>query len=183
MALPAQPLSPASPTPGVDAGLFREALGRFATGVALITADDGGTPLGLVANSLASVSLRPPLLSFCPSRDSFTWSRMRRSRRFGVNVLGAQHEGYARRAAPAAADRFIDVDWEPTPSGVPRLADAIAFVECAIDGEHAAGDHWIVVGRVVHADVDRGGRPLVFWASRFTRLTHPTLSSIPGELP
>jgi 3-hydroxy-9,10-secoandrosta-1,3,5(10)-triene-9,17-dione monooxygenase reductase component len=95
---------------------------------------------------------------------------MRRTRRFGVNLLGAQHENYARRAAPAGADRFAGIDWKPTPSGVPRLVEAIAFLECAIEAEHVAGDHWIVVGRVDHADVDRDGRPLVFWASRFAHI-------------
>ena len=152
---------------GVQADRFRETLGRFATGVALITADAGGAPLGLIANSLASVSLSPPLLSFCPSRDSFTWSRMRRAGRFGVNLLGPQHEEFVRRAAPAGADRFAGVDWELTSTGVPRLGDALAFVDCAVEAEHPAGDHWIVVGRVDDAHLDRAGRPLVFWAGRF----------------
>jgi 3-hydroxy-9,10-secoandrosta-1,3,5(10)-triene-9,17-dione monooxygenase reductase component len=169
MAPAVQQLTAAPPAPDVDAGLFRETLGRFATGVALITADVAGTPLGLIANSLASVSLSPPLVSFCPSRDSFTWSRMRRARRFGVNLLGSQHEEFARRAAPAGADRFAGIDWEPTPNGVPRLAHTIAFLDCAIEAEHPAGDHWIVVGRVEDADIDPGGSPLVFWASRFGR--------------
>jgi flavin reductase (DIM6/NTAB) family NADH-FMN oxidoreductase RutF len=155
------------PPPGVDGALFRETLGRFATGVALITADAGDAPLGLIASSLASVSLSPPLVSFCPSRDSFTWSRMRRTRRFGVNVLGSRHADFVRRAAPAGADRFAGVDWELTPGGVPRLRDALAFAQCAIEAEHPAGDHWIVVGRVEAAQVDRAGSPLVFWASRF----------------
>jgi flavin reductase (DIM6/NTAB) family NADH-FMN oxidoreductase RutF len=57
---------------------------------------------------------------------------------------------------------------------VPRLAEAIAFLECAIEAEHVAGDHWIVVGRVEHADIDCGGGPLVFWASRFDRLAPRT---------
>jgi 3-hydroxy-9,10-secoandrosta-1,3,5(10)-triene-9,17-dione monooxygenase reductase component len=157
----------ASLEPGVDPVLFRETLGRFATGVALITAGDEGAPLGLVANSLASVSLSPPLLSFSPSRQSFTWSRMRRTGRFGVNVLGAQHEDYVRRAAPAGADRFAGLDWELVDGGVPRIVDALAFADCAIEAEYPAGDHWIVVGRVENAHVNQGGRPLVFWASRF----------------
>jgi 3-hydroxy-9,10-secoandrosta-1,3,5(10)-triene-9,17-dione monooxygenase reductase component len=169
MAPATQQLTATAPAPAVDAGLFRETLGRFATGVALITADAAGTPLGLIANSLASVSLSPPLVSFSPSRHSFTWSRMRRARRFGVNLLGSQHEEFVRRAAPAGADRFAEIDWEPTPTGVPRLADSVAFLDCAIAAEHPAGDHWIVVGRVEDADIDPGGSPLVFWASRFGR--------------
>ena len=159
----------ASPEPGVDAARFRAALGRFATGVALVTADGGGAPLGLIVSSFTSVSLRPPLVAFNPSRDSFTWSRMRRTGRFGVNVLGESHEAYVRAAAPAGADRFGPVAWSRTPSGMPRLAGAIAFLECEIDAEHRAGDHSIVVGRVLHAET-APGLPLLNWASAFGRL-------------
>jgi Flavin reductase like domain len=70
-------------------------------------------------NSLTSVSLEPPLLSFSPSRSSLTWSRMRRTGRFGVNLLASQHERFAIRATPAGADRFAGLDWEPGRGGVP----------------------------------------------------------------
>ena len=168
MSVARQPLA-AAPDAGVDAAPFRAALGRFATGVALVTADAGGTPLGLIVSSLASVALRPPLVAFSPRRTSLTWSRMRRTARFGVNVLGESHAAYARSAAPAGADRFGSVAWSPTPGGVPRLEGAIAFLECAIDAEHRAGDHWIVVGHVLHAET-APGLPLLNWASDFAGL-------------
>ena len=167
----------ATPEPPVDAARFRAALGRFPTGVALITATDADAPLGLVVSSLTSVSLQPPLISFSPSRDSFTWSRMRRADRFGVNVLGEARGAYVRAAAPAGADRFAGVAWSRTTAGVPRLADAIAYLECTIDAEHRAGDHWIVVGRVERADT-APGLPLLTWASELTRLsTTPSLET------
>src|SRR3954468_8696407 len=90
-----------SASPGPDARAFRDALGRFATGVAFVTAAPGGEPAGLIVNSPVSVSLEPPLVAFCPSRGSLTWSRMRRTGRFGVNVLGTLEERFARRAVPA----------------------------------------------------------------------------------
>ena len=101
-----------------DAAAFRTALGRFATGVAFITAAPGGEPTGLIVNSLAAVSLEPPLVSFCPARSSLTWSRMRRTGRFGVNVLARHHETFAVRATPPEADRFAGLDWEPGIGGV-----------------------------------------------------------------
>jgi 3-hydroxy-9,10-secoandrosta-1,3,5(10)-triene-9,17-dione monooxygenase reductase component len=104
-------------------------------------------------DSLTSVSLEPSLVSLCPARSSLTWSRMRRTGRFGVNVLGRQHERFAIRAA--RADRFARLDWELGRGGAPLLKDARACLECEIVAEHPAGDHWIVVGRV---DSDeRGG--------------------------
>ncbi len=151
----------------VEGRSFRDALGRFATGVAFVTAAPGGKPAGLIVNSLASVSLEPPLVSFSPSRSSRMWSHMRRARRFGVNVLGRQHEQFARRATPPGADRFAGLDWELGPGGAPLLTDALASLECEIVAEHPAGDHWIVVGRVDDLRVSPIKDPLVFFAGAF----------------
>ena len=157
--------------PALDAETFRAALGRFATGVAFVTAAPGGEPDGLVVNSLASVSLEPPLVSFCPSRGSLTWRRMRQARHFGVSVLARSHEPFARRAAAPGADRFAGVEWTLGRNGVPVLSGALAQLECEIVAEHPAGDHWIVVCHVVEARVAPAGEPLVFFAGAFATVT------------
>jgi flavin reductase (DIM6/NTAB) family NADH-FMN oxidoreductase RutF len=157
--------APAAPAP--DPRSFRDALGRYATGVAFVTAAPDGQPAGLIVNSLASVSLEPPLVSFCPGRSSLTWSRMRRAGRFGVNVLGRRHERFAIRATPPDADRFAGLDWELGPGGAPLLKDALASLECEIVAEHPAGDHWIVVGRVDDLRISSSNEPLVFFAGVF----------------
>jgi 3-hydroxy-9,10-secoandrosta-1,3,5(10)-triene-9,17-dione monooxygenase reductase component len=153
-----------------DARSFRDALGRFATGVAFVTAAPNGEPHGLVVNSLASVSLDPPLVSFSPSRRSLTWSRMRRGGGFGVNVLGREHAEFVQRATPAGADRFAGVDWRPGRFGTPLVAGALAAFECMIVGEHPAGDHSIVLGRVVDLEIGGCGDPLVFFDGAFRSL-------------
>jgi 3-hydroxy-9,10-secoandrosta-1,3,5(10)-triene-9,17-dione monooxygenase reductase component len=163
MALAARP----NPAPARDARSFRDAVGRFATGVAFVTAAPAGEPAGLIVNSLSSVSLEPPLLSFCPSRSSLTWSRMRRAGRFGVNILGRQHEPFAKRATLPGADRFADLNWKLGHGGVPLLTDALATLECEILAEHATGDHWIVVGRVDDVRTSPLEDPLVFVAGAF----------------
>jgi DNA-binding SARP family transcriptional activator/flavin reductase (DIM6/NTAB) family NADH-FMN oxidoreductase RutF len=145
------------PAPGLDEHRLRDAYGRFATGVALVTAEVDGTPLGLIVSSFAAVSLQPPLVSFCPARDSLTWRRMRTARRFAVHVLAAGHGDYVRRAAVPGADRF-----DPE-----VLRDSLAVIECDLEAEHAAGDHTIVVGRVRGLEVEREGDPLVYFAGRF----------------
>jgi 3-hydroxy-9,10-secoandrosta-1,3,5(10)-triene-9,17-dione monooxygenase reductase component len=162
--------APARPAPAPDPRAFRDALGRLATGVAFITAAPGGEPTGLIVNTLTSVSLEPPLIAFCPARSSLTWTRMRRARRFAVNVLGRQHQPFAIRATPAGADRFAGLGWEPGRYGAPLLTDALASLECEIHAEHAAGDHWIVVARVDDLHISPINEPLVYFAGAFTAL-------------
>ena len=164
------PAAPAPPAPATDARTFRDALGRFATGVAFVTAAPEGEPAGLIVNSLTSVSLEPPLVSFSPARSSLTWARMRRAGRFGVNVLGRQHEQFAVRSTPAGADRFAGLDWQPGPNGAPLLTDALAALECEIVAEHPAGDHWIVLGRVDDLRIPPIVDPLLFYAGAFRTL-------------
>jgi 3-hydroxy-9,10-secoandrosta-1,3,5(10)-triene-9,17-dione monooxygenase reductase component len=162
--------APAPAAPAVEARSFRDALGRFATGVAFVTAAPDGEPAGLIVNSLTSVSLEPPLVSFCPSRSSLTWSRMRRARLFGVNILGRKHERFASRATPAGADRFAGLNWELGPRGVPLLTDALTTLECELVAEHPTGDHWIVIGHVVDLHISASTDPLVFFAGAFGAL-------------
>jgi flavin reductase (DIM6/NTAB) family NADH-FMN oxidoreductase RutF len=164
------PAARAHPAPALDARSFRDALSRFATGVAFVTATPDGERAGLIVNSLTSVSLKPPLVSFCAARSSHTWSRMRRTGRFGVSVLGRHHKQFAVRATPARADRFAGLDWEPGRGGAPLLTDALAAFECEIVAEHLAGDHWIVVGRPDDVHTSRINDPLVFFASTFRTL-------------
>ena len=137
---------------------LRTAFGRFATGVAFVTAEVDGEPHGLIVSSFAAVSLEPPLVSFCPSRASITWQRMRRAERFDVHILDARQAGFARRATPPGADRFADPD---------VLQDAVASIECDLAAEHSAGDHWIVVGRVRGVRVAPDARPLVYFGGQF----------------
>ena len=146
---------------------LREAFGRFATGVAFVTADGRGSPLGLIVSSFVAVSLQPPLISFCPARDSLTWRRMRSSERFAVNVLGSWHAGFAQRAAPPGADRFAEADVEQGDGGMPILRDALAVLECEIAAEHPAGDHWIVVGLVRRLRVSMADDPLMYFGGGY----------------
>src|SRR4051794_15285919 len=134
--------------PALEHDSLRSAFGRFATGVAFVTAQVEGAPLGLIVSSFAAVSLEPPLVSFCPARTSLTWRRMRQAGSFDVHLLDARHGDFARRAAPAGADRFA----EP-------LRDALAVISCDLETEHVAGDHSIVVGRVRDLRVAAGGDP------------------------
>jgi len=154
---------------------LRRAASRFATGVALVTAPGG---LALVIDSFISASLEPPLVAFAPSRTSLTWRSMRRTGRFGVSVLDAAHAGGVRERARPGADGLAGLDVDLL-DGVPVVRDALAALVCALEAEHPAGDHSIVLGRVLairHGD-DRP--PLVFFGGGFSTI-QPTRTGGPS---
>ncbi|MFD0903895.1 flavin reductase family protein [Actinomadura sediminis] len=161
------PASPgtASPVTDIDAARFRSVLGRFATGVVAITAVEPGTgrPLGLVANSFTSVSLDPPLVAFCVAHTSTTWPRLRDAGRLCVNILGERQLETSRRLAARGGDKFAGVRWTESPGGAPLIDGGIAWIECSVEREHAAGDHAIVVARVHDLGRQGGDDPLIYY--------------------
>ena len=152
-----------------DAASFRSVLGHFATGITVITAMDGDEPVGIAANSFTSVSLDPPLVLFCPAKTSSTWPRIQRAGHFMVNVLDEHQEDVCRLFAQKGVDRFSQIDWSRTERG-PILHDVHAYLACTIEAEHEAGDHVIVVGRVVELGLTADAGPLLFYQGHYGRL-------------
>jgi 3-hydroxy-9,10-secoandrosta-1,3,5(10)-triene-9,17-dione monooxygenase reductase component len=155
---------------GFDSARFRTVLGHFATGVTVVTGHGPDGPVGLAANSFTSVSLDPPLVLVCMAHTSSTWPAIRASGHFAVNILGEAHEDTCRRFGARAGDRFEGVGWAKGKTGSPILEDAIGFVDCVVDAEYEAGDHMIVVGRVVDLGQPAEGGPLLFWRGGYARL-------------
>ena len=155
---------------GVDSARFRAILGHFATGVTVVTGHGPDGPSGMAANSFTSVSLDPPLVLVCMAHSSGTWPLIRASGRFAVNILGDHQEELCRRFGARDGDRFEGVGWAAAKTGSPVLHEAIAYVDCVIDAEHEAGDHVIVVGRVVDLGMPAEGGPLLFWRGGYSRL-------------
>lgn len=160
----------------IDQADFRETLGHYPTGVAVVTgvADDG-RPAGMVVGSFTSVSLEPPLVAFLPTRGSGTFARLRTSRTFCVNVLAADQEQTCRRFAARIPDKFDGVDWEPAPGGAPILKGAVSWIECAYEDVLEGGDHYIVLGRVLAMAVARPALPLLFFQGGYGRFSPPSL--------
>jgi flavin reductase (DIM6/NTAB) family NADH-FMN oxidoreductase RutF len=155
--------------PTVDSARYRQVLGHFATGVAVVTASDHGEPAGLAVNSFTSVSLEPPLVAFCVAHTSATWERVQAVGAFCVNILSEDQEHLARVFATRHDDKFVGIGWSPSPSGAPIVAGTLAWVDCSVESVHRAGDHSIVVGRVRDLEVTREGRPLVFYRGGYGR--------------
>ena len=163
-------MSPSAPRPlAPDAATYRTVLGHFATGVVLVTAIDGDEPVGMACNSFTSVSLEPPLVLYCAAKSSTTWPRIRTSGTWAANILDEDGEEVCRLFAQKGADRFARIAYAPGRTGSPILEDALAFADCETIAEHDAGDHVIVVGRVIELGYQHEGKPLLFYRGGYGR--------------
>lgn len=149
--------------PHIDSAKFRQVLGHFPTGVTVVTTAAEGGPAGMAIGSFTSVSLDPPLVAFLPARTSGSWPLIRAAGVFCVNVLAEDQEHLSRVFASKGDNKFAGVGWRPGPTGSPVLDGVLAWIDCRIDAVHEAGDHDIVVGRVVELSVAREAGPLVFY--------------------
>ena len=146
---------------------LRKALGRFATGVTVVTTRAAdGSPDGITVNSFTSVSLEPPLLLWCLGLGATSFDTFRLASRHLVNVLAADQEELARHFATRGAKRFDGVGWSATDTGLPRLDGCIGWFEVGIRSRYEEGDHLILVGRIESFEIV-GGKPLIFHDSRY----------------
>ena len=154
----------------IDAAQFRQLLGRFATGVTIITvtAPDGRL-LGMTANSLSSVSLYPPLISVCVDREAEMHGAILAVDQFVVNVLSSSQETLARRFADKHEDRFEGIGYHINPEGLILLGGVLAHLECQRQANYPGGDHTIVLGRVIGGSTSKG-RPLLYYRGGYAAL-------------
>lgn len=155
---------------------FRDVLGRYCSGVTVVTSVADGEPLGLTCQSFASVSLDPPLVAFMPGRTSRAWPRIRATGHFCVNFLTTDQVGISNTMASRGVDKFDGVAWSHSKTGSAVLDGVLGYVDCTIQAVHEAGDHYIVVGLVQDMDftADADGTspdPLLYYqgAYRTTR--------------
>ena len=164
------------PTPAVDAGAFREAMGSFPTGVTVVTvASDDGSMHGITVNSFSSVSLDPMLVLVCLNEASRAVGLIERAGAFVVNVLSAEQRDvsrwFANQYRPAGSKMFDGVPFEPGVTGCPVLVDAAASFDCRLRQSHRAGDHLIVLGEVVALVHRPQLEPLIFHGGSYKSLT------------
>jgi flavin reductase (DIM6/NTAB) family NADH-FMN oxidoreductase RutF len=149
---------------------LRNALGRFATGVTIVTClDDKGTAVGLTANSFSALSLEPPLVLWSLRSASPSLAAFAAARYFAVNVLAELQIGLSRRFASPVADKFDHGEWHVGTGGVPVLNEAAAVFECEVQSQQETGDHVLFIGQVL-AFRDGGAPPLVFHGGRYHRV-------------
>lgn len=164
--------------PRIDTKWYRQVLGQYPTGVCVITARVADSePIAMVVGSFTSVSLDPPLIAFFPDRNSSSWARLRQCDRFCVNILAADQEPVCRRLASKDPDKFTGTPHKVSSRGNPILDGVVAWIECEVFSITDAGDHEMVLGRIVDMDVPGGDLPLLFFQGGYGRFSPASMAA------
>jgi flavin reductase (DIM6/NTAB) family NADH-FMN oxidoreductase RutF len=154
----------------VDTDLFRTLLRHQASTVTVVTAP-GTPPAGFTATSFTSVSLEPPLVSFCLDRSSSSWPTVARADHVAVHLLAQHQQGLAQTFATSGIDRFAaPTTWRPGPHGVPVLDGTLAWLVCRVADRVAAGDHVVVLAEPLLAQHGDAAAPLLYHQGRYACL-------------
>jgi 3-hydroxy-9,10-secoandrosta-1,3,5(10)-triene-9,17-dione monooxygenase reductase component len=146
----------------IDVAHFKEVLGHFLTGVAVVSAATPEGPVGFTCQTFGALSLEPTLISFSAVSKSHSWPRARDVGVVAINILSADQEPLARVFGKSGSEKFVGLAWTPGPNGSPMLDGALAHVEGRITFVATQGDHDIVVVAVDYGKV-HDGAPLVFY--------------------
>ena len=153
----------------INGDRYRKVLGRYPTGVTLVTATGEDGPVGMIIGSFASVSLEPPLVGFLPAKSSQTWPLIEATGVFCVNVLADNQQGLVDLFVGKEGDPWASVSFRLADSGSPIVEGAVATIDCSIDQVVEAGDHWFVTGEVTGVECSDEGSPLVFLGGIYGR--------------
>ncbi|HEX5451795.1 MAG TPA: flavin reductase family protein, partial [Candidatus Limnocylindrales bacterium] len=181
------PAPPGEAPPAVDATTYRDVLGRFVTGVTVVTClDDAGDryqPWGTTVNAFTSVSLDPPLVLVCIGRERSIHPIVARTGRFVVNILDEDSPDLSDcfSGAPSTLPReaFCDAPWRASPGGLPVLEAAVAHLECSIERTLDGGDHTIYLARVVGLGLSEvHPLPLLYYRGRYLRIERAATAAL-----
>ena len=158
----------------IDPKVFRGALGRFATGVTVVTVKAEPASRGMTANAFSSVSLDPPLVLVCVDHKANSLELIRRTRRFAINFLAEEQrrlsDWFAGKGRDVA-DQFTGIPHEAGENGSPILKGHVGALECDLHEEFAGGDHSIFLGKVTRVLLPEEVRaPLLFYASAYRKM-------------
>jgi len=153
---------------------LRRAFGCFPSGVTAVCAMVEGRPVGMAASSFTSVSLDPPLVSVCVARTSTTWPVLARACRLGVSVLSDAHSQVARALSAKGVDRFANIDWELAAHGAIVVHGSTLWLSCSVHDSFVAGDHDVILLRIVGLQSYPEVAPMVFHGSAFRSLAPVT---------
>lgn len=155
----------------LDGRELRNALGRFATGVTIVTAvAEDQRPMGMTANSFSSVSLDPPLVLWSLQTTSDVYDVFAGPKYFNINILSTEQQAQSNQYAKKTQHELMSSDFRPGKYGAPVIRNALVTFECELETTHPGGDHLIIVGRVLDMHERPSGEPLLFYAGRYQEL-------------
>ncbi|HAQ60278.1 MAG TPA: flavin reductase [Microbacterium sp.] len=159
----------------IDARVFRDTLGHYASGITVISGRDAEGPIGFTCQSFYSVSMDPPLVSFSVMTTSTTYPRIHETGSFAVNVLAHHQDAVSSQFARKGADKWAGISWRPSAAGNPVIEDTLMWLDCDIWAEYEAGDHLVVIGRVKELSPAEWHRyePLLFFKGSYRHLRDP----------
>jgi flavin reductase (DIM6/NTAB) family NADH-FMN oxidoreductase RutF len=149
---------------------FRQCLGKFATGVTVVSCrDQDGKPCGITANSFSSVSLEPPLVLWNIAKESKSLRAYLEAEHFAINVLSNRQRSLASHFATSENGLFDNISYRESPQNVPVLSDTLAHLECRTHDIHDCGDHHIIIGDVINFELS-DNEPLIFYSGNYTAI-------------
>ena len=153
----------------IEPVLFREALGHYASGVTVISAQADNELVGFTCQSFYSVSMSPPLISFSVMSSSRSYPLIRQAGRFAVNILAANQTHISNQFAQRGADKWLGVDWQYSVQGNPLIDGCLYWIECELYAEHLVGDHFIVIGEVKEIRSQEASlvKPLLYFKGQY----------------
>ncbi len=171
--------------PNVDPARFRQAMGRWATGVCVVTTRDGERDLGLTVNAFLSVALDPPTVLVSIGDESNSAEAIRRSARFAITVLRADQEDVGRRMAldRPPAEKFQNLPLRRSPRGLAWVEGGLASLECHVVASYRAHDHWLILGEVETIEIGADGLPLLYYRSHYSEGDPPDRVRLPSGNP
>lgn len=174
-------------TIGIDAEAFRDVMGRFATGISVITTIDGdGVPAGITVSAMSSVSLDPPLVMVALARKRFITPIVAASGRYAVNILRDNQQAlsdcFAHAPVSPGREEFCGASWHPGATGLPLIDGTLGALECRVVQTYSVGDHELFIAevdalRVAGGDLD----PLLYFRRQYLRVDHGTPSPVEGK--
>ncbi len=150
---------------------FRDVLSQYGSGVTVVTTLSGGEPVGMTCQSFTSVSLDPPLVAFLPTKQSRAFAAIQRAGHFCVNFLAADQVAISNVMASRAEDKFAGISWTESKGGSALLDGVVGYVDCTVHAVYEAGDHYVVIGKVVDLDVASQDDPLLFFRGKYVTTT------------
>ncbi len=153
-----------------DSKLQRKIMGRFATGVTVVTTAGTGGMGGLTANAVASLSLEPALVLVAVDKRAGSYTEIKANGCYAINILSLEHEEISKRFSTPGPKDFSGFQWKTAVTGAPILEEALGFVDCRLVEILPGGDHDIFIGEIVAGEARDDGQPLLYFSGKYRQL-------------